>query len=217
MAFDLDGTLIPDTTVCVHLAPWVGHDELPELERRYDAGEITNVEIAELHTSFYSGRTRGEIWQNLADISVIDGIPETVAALRERGLVPVIATVTIKIAAEFFAERYGFEACSGCEWREDDDGVLTGEVSKHFEAQRKVDFVREVAASISAPTIVAVGDSTSDIPLFHEADLAIALNASRNAKEVAEVHLETRDLRDVLDPIDRYISACDSKPDPRRE
>jgi phosphoserine phosphatase len=128
--------------------------------------------------------------------------------LEENALVPVIATITWRFAAEYVQDRYGFAAASGCEMNETNDGILLGTVSRHFEAEDKITFVREFANrfDLDFRRVVAVGDSTSDIPLFREAGLAIALNASSNAREAADVALDTKDLRDVIPLIENHFS-----------
>ena len=208
VAFDLDGTLLPDTTVSLHLAPWVGDEDIADLERLYTAGRITNIEVAERTAAYYKNRRREDVWRQLEQLEFIDGLTETIAWLKGRSLVPVVATVTWRLAADFVCDRYGFAASSGCELEETDDGVVLGVVSRHFEAGHKVDFVRDVAADrgLSLQEVVAVGDSTSDIPLFQAAGLAIALNASDNAREAADFELRTRDLRDLIPVIEQYFS-----------
>ncbi|MEA2433093.1 MAG: phosphoserine phosphatase [Actinomycetota bacterium] len=210
VAFDLDGTLLPDTTVCLHLAPWVGHDGMAELERQYAEGRITNAEVAERDAIFYKGRRRHDVCRQLENLEFIDGLPETIKWLKGRSLVPVIATITWRLAAEFVRDRFGFAAASGCEIEQTDDGIIQGVVSRHFDAANKVGFVQDIAAGLglSLQNVVAIGDSTSDIPLFRAAGLAIALNASDNAREVADLEFETRDLRDLIPAIDRYFSTA---------
>ena len=208
VAFDLDGTLVPDTTVCLHLGPWVGHHEIEELERLYDLGQMTNVEVAERDARFYKDRRRHDVWRQLEDLELINGLESAVAWLKARSLVPIVATVTMSLAADFMCHRYGFAAGSGCELAETDDGVLLGTVARHFSADDKAAFVGQIVKDhgLGFQDVVAIGDSTSDIPLFHAAGLAIALNASNNARDAADLQLDTEDLRDVIPPIERYFA-----------
>ena len=208
VAFDLDGTLVPNTTVCLHLGPWVGHHEIEELERLYDRGEITNTEVAERDAAFYKSRRRQDVWRQLEQLQLINGVEDTITWLKTHSLVPVVATVTMSIAADFLCDRYGFAAGSGCELAETDDGVLLGTVARHFSADDKVIFVRGIAEEheLGLKDVVAIGDSTSDIPLFQAAGFSVALNASSKAREAADIQLDTDNLRDVIPPIERYFS-----------
>jgi phosphoserine phosphatase len=114
--------------------------------------------------------------------------------------VRLVTTVTWKFAAEFFQDRYGLDAVSGCEMEEDENGILQGKVKKHFEAEEKIDFLQSfcLPRGIDLEQCVAVGDSRSDIPLFGKVGLAIALNATADAEAAAHVALRTADLRDII-------------------
>ena len=208
VAFDLDGTLIPNTTVSLHLAPWVGDHGFGDVERLYDQGRITNIQVAERTATYYKNRRRIDVWRQLEQLEFIDGLTDTMTWLKGHSLVPVVATITWRLAAEFVCDRYGFAAASGCELEETDDGIVLGAVSRHFEAADKVDFVQDIATDLglSLQNVVAVGDSTSDIPLFQAVGLAIALNASDNAREAADVEIRTKDLRDLIPVIEQHFS-----------
>ena len=209
VAFDLDGTLVPKTTVCLHLAPWVGHHGIGDLERLYAEGQITNTEVAEIDAPFYKNKRRSDAWRQLDQLRLIDGVTDTIAWLKDRSLIPVVATITHRFAADFLCDRYGFAAASGCEMDESEDGVLLGTIARHFDAEDKVTFVAEIAQDLGLgfEHVVAVGDSTSDLPLFDAAGLSIALNASDNARAAADAQVDTDDLRDVLPLIERYFSS----------
>ena len=201
VCFDLDGTVVPSTTVTVHLARWLDHESIAvDLERRYDCGELTNVEVAEAVARYYAGRSLDEVWHELRSVEVIEGLDELLDAVRGQGMTPLIATVAAKFAAEFFADRYGFAAASGCEMRIDERGRLTGEIAQHFEAEAKVDFVREWCAreGIGLDRCIAVGDGGSDLPLFDAVGFSIALNATPSARAAADVSVDTSDARDLI-------------------
>lgn len=198
--FDLDGTLVTGTTVCLHLATSPEHlQALTDLEHRYAAGEISNQQVAQQDAAFHEGRTRADVWGRLGSIPTIHGIGETLDWIRERGMHPLLATVTWSLAAEFFRDRYGFAATTGCKLKEE-AGVFVGTVEKHIEAEDKVRFVRDYAGSRgwSLDRCVAVGDSRSDIPLFEAAGISIALNATEAAKRAADVSVDTDDLTDII-------------------
>ena len=207
VAFDLDGTLVHGSTVSLHLAPWVGHDGFDQLERLYGEGRITNTEVADASAAYYEGRSRADIAEALTDIQVISGTIETTTWLKAHDLLPVIATVTWKVAAQLIADAYGFEAASGCEMGES-NGRFLGTIARHFEATDKVTFVSEIAAThgLSLADVVAVGDSTSDLPLFEAADLTIALNATPDARAASDVQLDTEDLRELIPVIEQHYA-----------
>jgi phosphoserine phosphatase len=79
-------------------------------------------------------------------------------------------------------------------------GVLSGVVSRYFDEHDKLHFVQEWCAErgYALSQVAAIGDSRSDVPLFREVGLSIALNATPDARNVAMHALDTDDLRDLL-------------------
>lgn len=202
--FDLDGTLVRGTSVSQYLADRFGRSEqMAELERRYAAGEISNSVVAEEQARGYRGVPLPEVVEKLGDIACIDGIDPTLTTLRDRGVESLLGTVTWSFAAEEFSRRHGFLAVSGTEIELDPEGLPTGTVKRHFDEWDKLEFVTSYAKEkgIDLADCIAVGDSRSDVPLFEAVGLAIALNATPQAREAASVTLDTEDLTDILDVI----------------
>lgn len=202
--FDLDGTLVRSTSVSRHLADRFGQSEQMEmLERRYAAGEISNSIVAEEQARAYRDMPLPQVVAALEDIVCIGGIDDTLHALRERGIESILGTVTWSFAGEEFRRRHGFLAASGTEIALDSDGVLTGEVERHFDEWDKLEFVRSYCRerAIDLGECIAIGDSRSDIPLFEAVGFSVALNATPQAREAASVTIDTEDLTDVLDLI----------------
>jgi HAD superfamily phosphoserine phosphatase-like hydrolase len=198
--FDLDGTLLPGTSVSKLTAAWLGRaGELDELERLYRDGAISNAAIAETSAPWFAGHRGEEVAEALQTAPWIAGIDETTAELRRGGAYLALATVTWRYAAERVADRYGFDAVCGTEMAVR-DGRLTGQVSRHFNADQKGDFFDRVCAERGVPAAkaAAVGDSRSDLPTFARAGFSIALNADDEARAAASVSLDSDDLRDVL-------------------
>lgn len=200
VVFDLDGTLLRGTTVSLLLAQWLGQAaEITELERAFHAHEISNRVVADTSAGWLAGQSKAEAWRVLSDGHWIDGMAETFRVLDTAGASLLLGTITWSFAAEMLRERYGFAAVSGTEMQVL-DGVLSGTVSRYFDEHDKVWFVEEWCAQngFSMSQVAAIGDSRSDVPLFHRAGMSIALNATPDARAAATRVLDTEDLRDVL-------------------
>jgi phosphoserine phosphatase len=200
VCFDLDGTLLRGTTVSLFTAGRLGKEgELLELERRYAAGEISNATIAEASARWFAGVPLAEVAGWLQEAPWIEGIAETVHALKERGLRVVLATVTWRFAAEVLRDEHGFDAACGTEM-DVVGGRLTGRVSRHFDEHDKLRFVEGYCRRRKVPMsrCVAVGDSRSDVPLFRKAGLAIAVNATPDVRIAADLDVDTEDISSVL-------------------
>jgi len=196
----MDGTL---TTVpsSAFLGRVLGYaQEAEERERRYAAGEMTNQDVAIGDAEHFRGRSKQEVWTILEDLPRVAGIRETVEHLHAREMTVLITTVAWTFVAEYFKERYGFDAFSGCRMGEDADGRLTGELLANCDEHDKARFVVDYCDLHGIPlaNVVAVGDSRSDLPLFGKVGRAIAFNATAAAREHAHVSYEGTDLRVIL-------------------
>jgi phosphoserine phosphatase len=200
IVFDLDGTLLPGTSVSAYLAGRMGHArELDELERRYRGGEIDNAAIAAMSAPWFAGVRPAEVAGLLRDAPWIPGIAETVAELRDRRALPLLATITWRFAADLVGGLFGFTAVSGTVMGMH-EGVLTGEIERLCDEYGKRDLVRSWCAEHHVPMsrVAAVGDSRSDLPLFAVAGFSLALNPTPDARAGADRAVDTEDLRDVL-------------------
>lgn len=199
--FDLDGTLVRKTSISQFLAGKLGRsDEVAALEAAFQRGERPNSDIAVLTAESFRGRRVEWVADALADLPVIDGIPATLAGLRDRGVDSLISTVTWRFAAEVVRARYGFAAACGTEMPCDETGLLGGRVDRFFDEHDKRRFVERYCAERGIPLArcIAVGDSRSDVPLFGAVGFSIALNATPEARAAATAAIDTDDLTDIL-------------------
>lgn len=200
VVFDLDGTLLRGTSVSLYLAERMGRGAaVAELERRFRAHEISNAVVADATATWFAGRAPAAVWEDLAGAPWIGGLDETMAALAGAGSRLLLATVTWRFAADGLRRRCGFAAVCGT-GMDAPGGLLSGRVSRYFDERDKVRFVELWCARhhVAMQAVAAVGDSRSDVPLFRRVGLAIALNATADARAAAAHALDTNDLRDVL-------------------
>jgi len=186
--------------VSLLLAQWVGRAaEISELERAFRAHEISNSVVADTSAAWLSGRSVAQTWEVLSNGPWIEGMTETFQALKAAEVSLLLGTITWSFAAEMLRQRHGFAAVSGTEMQTT-DGVLSGILTRYFDEHDKVRFVEMWCAQngYSMGEVAAVGDSRSDVPLFHRVGLSIALNATPDARAAATHVLDTEDLRDVL-------------------
>lgn len=200
VVFDLDGTLLPGTSVSQYLAEVIGRgDVLAELERRFRDHAISNKEIADATASWFADQRVDAIWAKLEAAPWINGMAATFDALRAAGCGLLLGTVTWHFAALMLQHKYGFAAVSGT-MMDIENGRLSGVVSGYFDEYDKARFVRSWCEQndVAMVEVAAVGDSRSDIPLFRAAGHAIAINATPEARAQASEKIDTADLRDVL-------------------
>lgn len=201
VSFDLDGTLFPGTSTCLELGRILGHiGRIRTLEQAYAEGRISNSDVATEDAVAYQGRSVSEIERHVLGIPLIQGFQRVVDELKSHGCHVLLVTVTWSFAARALAARYGLDGFAGAVMAER-GGVLLGRVERHFEAGDKPRFVRDYATrhGIDMSECAAVGDSRSDLALFEAVGLAIALNASQEARASASVVVDSLDLNDILE------------------
>jgi phosphoserine phosphatase len=198
--FDVDGTLVPRTSTCQHLARHLGHlAEIAAAEAAYAAGTMTNREASVIDAIAWRGHTEAEITAWLHDLPLIDGIAETLVWCRAHNLRPYLATLAWEPVGRYLARRFGFAGSSGPSLVVL-DGRYTGEVKRHFDEYDKatVATATAAAAGLLMPACAAIGDSRSDLPLFAAVGLAIAFNASPAARAAATHTVDGTDLTAVV-------------------
>lgn len=200
IAFDLDGTLFKDRTASLEIGRRLGHlDFIDDLVARYSRFEISTTEVAERSATRYRGLDVSEIERMALEIPLIGGFQETKGALREHDIHILLVTVGWSFSARALVREHGLDGYAGA-GLEEDGASFTGNVAQHFEETHKPEFVSNYARKngFGISDCAAVGDSRSDIPLFKEVGLAIALNASVQARAAAHISVETDNLPHIL-------------------
>jgi phosphoserine phosphatase len=199
---DLDGTLIVGTSAARHLDRWIGRGDLiAELDGPLAAGQLTNTQVAERYASAYRGLSLEAASRALSDVPCLDDIASGVALLQTAGVDAVIATAGWSFGARALASTWGFSDACGVDLEVDEGtGLFTGRVNRHLEPEDKVTFVEEHCGLLGSDLshVVAVGDGASDLPLFEAVGFSVALNASPDARSVADAVVDSRSFLDVL-------------------
>jgi phosphoserine phosphatase len=205
--FDVDGTLVPDTSSGQHLADLLGHGPaVREAEAAYAAGTLSNQDVSTLDARGWASRTPAEIRAYLTGLPLVDGIADTVAWCRRHDLAPVLTTLAWRPVGAYLCDRFGFDRTSG-PTLEIIDGRYTGAVAEHLDETGKRDFALTVAAELGVPPAhcAAIGDSRSDLPLFAEVGLAVAFNATPVVRAAAHTSVDGTDLRAVLPLLTNWL------------
>ena len=209
MFFDVDGTLVPQTSSSQYLAGFLGHLEvLRRAEDAYADGRMDNRQVSLLDAAGWRGRGREEVSGLLADLPLVTGIHEVVIWCRNHDVAPYLATLAWEPVGRFLCDEFGFAgACGPVPTQR--DGVYTGSVDRHVDEFDKRDFAMSVAADLGLPAsaCAAVGDSRSDLPLFSAVGCSIAFNAGEALRAVATASVAGPDLRVVVEPLEQWLSA----------
>jgi phosphoserine phosphatase len=200
VVFDIDGTLLPDTTIARHMAAHLGSVALiNELEDAWDSHKVGHREFAVQSAAAYSGHNLKSLEDAAMTLPIIDGAEQVVRILRKSGCSVILSTMSMAFAARVLARKLGCHDARGTELEMTGE-MFTGKVSAFNHETDKAVYASHYREKlgIQKQDIAAIGDSRADIPLFAEVGRAIALNASPAAVEAADRSIRTRDLTDIL-------------------
>lgn len=194
--FDMDGTLLPGTTASLEIARAIGGlERLHDLEAAFRRGVLdTKGFAAELHRGWE--QLTPEVVRRAFDAAPkLTGIEDLVGLLHDRGDVAVV----ISMSPDFFVRQflsYGFDEAVGSTFpplpfREELDpaGILS------FEDKPKLVHKMCERYGILPARTLAYGDSQSDVPLFKQVGISVAVNADAAVRSLATVHYAGEDLR----------------------
>lgn len=196
--FDMDGTLLPNTTAMIQIAKIMGHTkELEELERLYFYQEIENTVFA---------KRVYELWQHLSADTVRDAflktpkiknIKKTLKKIRADGGVSCLITASPNFFADHFYD-YGFDHI----YASQPFDLIEREFTPHLvlHAKDKPLLVDKLCDKLSFrfEDTIAFGDSISDVALFQNLIHTVSVNGDFHIKNYAKYHYTGLDLMEAL-------------------
>ena len=200
VVFDLDNVLI-DTETIDEIAKIKGiEEEISDITLQAMQGKIPFETSIRQRVKKLEGISISDIDEAMDKISLNPGAVETATELKKQGYKIAIITGSFDVIAlkvkELINADYAFYNTL-----EVDDGKLTGEVSGPLITQNKVDVLRQLVdeIGITLDECATIGDGANDLEMIKNAKIGIAYNAKPILKENADVQINEKDLRKVLD------------------
>ena len=200
VVFDLDNVLI-DTETIDEIAKIKGiEEEISDITLQAMQGKIPFETSIRQRVKKLEGISTSDIDEAMDKISLNPGAVETATELKKQGYKIAIITGSFDVRAlkvkELINADYAFYNTL-----EVDDGKLTGEVSGPLITQNKVDVLRQLVdeIGITLDECATIGDGANDLEMIKNAKIGIAYNAKPILKENADVQINEKDLRKVLD------------------
>lgn len=206
VCFDMDGTLTRTRSTWSWIHENLGTDD-EEGYRAFVNGEITEQEFMRMDISIWKSAKpdlcEKDLIKMFQRLPLIDGIQETVATLRDNGMKCVIVSGGIDLAANMLGNEFGFDGVAADRLAVDGEGRLTGEGIKVVDLEDKGIWVREFIRKYGTTPerTVSIGNSFTDIPMFRNSGLSVAINADEYTEAAATDRIKTDNIADVLDII----------------
>jgi phosphoserine phosphatase len=207
VVFDIDGTLLPRISANHLIFTELGKaNAIKAHERDYANGAVDNDVVATALAIHFAERGTHELTKALSHDHFITDAMDVCQALRKAGLSVLVATVTWRFVADWVASQLGGEAISGVEL-EEREGKLTGKVIRHAYDRDKTRALQKwcSAHGTTMQQCIAIGDSRSDLDIFSNVGLALAINPSDEARAASDYAGDFETLWHLLGaaPLDR--------------
>lgn len=208
--FDLDGTLKQAPDPYVYLHRHLGTlQESEKFTARGLSGEISYEEWLRLDVSLWIGTPRTTLERLLRANPYVPGAQEVVANLTARGVRVAIISTGPLLHAEMVGRELGIGPVLGNEigFTPDPEPLVSGEVYAHvpFYAKGRVLEGLLGELGIRPEECIAVGDGVTDIPMFQQVAVGIAVHPNkREVGAAADIVLPALDLRPLPSALHRH-------------
>jgi len=199
--FDLDGTLkqVRDPYIYLHrqLGTWEQSQEFLQLGME---GKIPYAEWLRRDAELWAGQPVERIIALFRANPYVPGAGAVLRALKQAGVTVALISSGLTLHAELVRAEFGLDYAFANEALVA-DGRLTGEAVERVPEGGKGAIADQlmVELGVSSDTLLAIGDSTSDIALFERAGVSVAVNPSSDeVRAAADIVLEEPDLRPLL-------------------
>ena len=169
------------------LGLWEGRAE--RYQEEFRAGSISYREFCERDASLWAGMGLDEMEEVVSRVKYTDGIGDLFSALRKQEIVACLLSTGLTLLTDRISRDFDVKY-SYANHLVSSDGVLTGDVEIRVPYDGKgralVSFCDSVG--IDPSDVIAVGDGSSDIPMFHKAGFSIGFGEdSEEVREVSDV------------------------------
>jgi len=213
VCFDLDGTLIENTTyIWKTLHEKFNTDKKKRKEALDDffAGRLSYHDWAvhDVNMWIKQGLRREDFMKALSHLKAVKKAYDTIIRLKDIGFKTAIISGSLDVALEGVFPDFMkiFDDIYINRLHFDDKGLLTGITPTPYDFSNKATALIQLAKkeSITLKETVFIGDHDNDIEIAKKAGLSIAFNPkSEKLKNVSDIIIEENDLSLILEPIIR--------------
>lgn len=205
--FDFDSTLMDGETI-EFIAREIGigigiEKEIKKITEKTMRGEIDFFESLQKRVSLLKGLKTKKVDETCANLPVMHGAKETVKELKSKGYKCVCFSGGFKNATTIFAKLLHLDG-EFSNILHSRNGYLTGFVGGEMmfnDSKGNMLLRLQKLLSITPKDTIAVGDGANDLSMFKFAKTKIAFCSKDILKKEANIVIEEKDLRLILDKI----------------
>lgn len=201
--FDFDSTLMDGETIDFFAEELGIGPKVAEITARAMNGQLDFFESLQERVGLLKGLEMARVEAISHSLPYMPGAEETISALRAKGMTVVCFSGGFRTATSYAKEVLGFDAdfSNALHARE---GKLTGLVGGDMMFNwSKGDMLQRLQAilNVSAAETMVVGDGANDLSMFAYADTRVAFRAKEVLKKEANIVIEQKDLREILERV----------------
>ncbi|MDD7793917.1 HAD family hydrolase [Clostridium sp. 'White wine YQ'] len=201
VCFDLDDTLIKEIHSVMLPCILNGKEKEHSLIQQQEEEGILDYILADYHRAeLLLGLEEYKIAESFLKIAKpIKNIKSVVEALHEQNIKCIVITVGPKQVAKVVSSIWGFDYYYGSDY-EVIEGIFTGKILNYISAEQKISCLQDFCKNngIKPEECIAIGDGSTDIPMFDYCGKSIAINSPSKVKMRAKYSVDTDDLADIL-------------------
>ena len=201
--FDFDSTLMDGETL-EFFAKEIGiQEKVKSITDRAMRGELDFFESLTERVSFLKGLPVSRIDEICHNLPLMNGAEEVVSGLKEKGYKVVCFSGGFRSATAFFAEKLGLDG-EFANILHSKDGFLTGQVGGEMmfnDSKGQMLQRLQKLLNVNEENTLAVGDGANDLSMFKYSFKRVAFCAKPILKEHANIIIDDKDLRKILDYI----------------
>ncbi len=170
------------------------------IQEQEENGALDYITADYLRAELLLGLPEDKITKSFLDIAKpLNNIKSVVEILHSQNIQCIVITVGPKQVAKVVCNVWGFDDYYGSDY-ELIEGVFTGKILNYVGSVRKITCLQDFCErnNIKPEECIAVGDGSTDIPIFEYCGKSISINSSPNVQKKATYTVDTDDLTDIL-------------------
>ena len=198
--FDFDSTLMDGETLEFFARELGIQDKIKAITDRAMRGELDFFESLTERVSYLKGLPIQKVDEICHNLPIMNGAEETIKGLKLKRYIVVCFSGGFRNATEYFATKIGLDG-EFANILHSKDGLLTGEVGGEMMFNNsKGEMLKRLQKllNISEADTLAVGDGANDLSMFKYASMKAAFCAKPILKKAANIIVDEKDLRKIL-------------------
>jgi len=201
--FDFDSTLMDGETIDFFAKELGIEEKISKITQKAMQGELDFFESLTTRVAMLKGLSYEKVIKIASNLPVMNGAKETITELKKSGYKVVCFSGGFRVATEPFCQKLGIDADFSNILHQKDrklTGLVGGEMMFDDSKGKMLKRLKDILG-IDEKDIIAVGDGANDRSMFKYAGKKIAFCAKEALKKEANIIIDKKDLREILNYI----------------